>query len=241
MRQKYAGDGEERTVMPKDLCSWMIAVFGLPGPPGDCASIIQPTASSPTTSALWPSAGRSPRRWRLLLLRARPGDGVGLCGFRGHGIFLWAGRWLGCTMARKLGWVEARGHGTWRWGRARARPPASLPRGAPEGVDYLMAVQCAALAEALATFTPNASGYTGGYRALANGRIAPGRTSGRLRQAGSWAAVKAGNIGPAAGFSSAMRTRVERGQVERLMYLHRSSYNVCDTLAGLPEYIVIGG
>ena len=35
------------TVMPKDLWSWMMAVFGLPGPPG-MASMIQPTAISPT-------------------------------------------------------------------------------------------------------------------------------------------------------------------------------------------------
>jgi hypothetical protein len=137
-----------------------------------------------------------------------------------------------------MGWVEA-GAMVVTLGACASGPPA-ITKGAPEGVDYLMAVQCAGLAEALATFTPNASGYTGGYRALANayGAWANQRAA---ATGGTWAAVSQDIEASRRDFIDEAGRGMNAERIEQLMYLHRSSYNVCDTLAGLPEYIVIGG
>ncbi|MDP3737203.1 MAG: hypothetical protein Q8R02_07430 [Hyphomonadaceae bacterium] len=119
------------------------------------------------------------------------------------------------------------------WGQqAQGAPPP------PDGVDYLMAVQCSALNSALAVFQPNNLARNDDHRAD------------RFR---AWAEMRAAEAkqNPAAAAKDIAASRKDylaeagsgpnEARRARLFEIHLGQWRSCDSLSGVDDIVIVGG
>jgi hypothetical protein len=109
----------------------------------------------------------------------------------------------------------------------------------PEGVDYLMAMQCSGLSAALNVFS---SIYPDTYEA---DRLARAYANWALDRAsadgGTWQVVRTDIEQSRKDFIAEAKASGDGDRAAYLMSRYGNSFRVCQSLADLPEYIVIGG
>lgn len=109
---------------------------------------------------------------------------------------------------------------------------------APEGVDYLMAMQCAGLSAALGDLHSVDWQRNEAVRLkLAYSNWAMDRAKPDVR----WATVRDDIAQSRDDFVAEAKESGEANRGGYLMKQYQSSFNVCRSLADLPDYIVIGG
>lgn len=121
---------------------------------------------------------------------------------------------------------------------ACASPPPSDPEAGapPDGVDYIMAVQCAGLGNAMRSFQPDQGPFSDGARLGERYAVWAQQVSGA-----SWEVVQADVEASRRDFVREAGKGANELRITKLKADYGDSLKVCETLAALPDLIFIGG
>lgn len=117
-------------------------------------------------------------------------------------------------------------------------PPPSDPEagGPPEGVDYIMAVQCAGLGNAIRTFQPDFGRFGDGARMGERFAVWAQQVSGA-----KWEVVQADIEASRRDFVTGAGKGANEVRVARIRADYGAPLGVCETLADLPDRVFVGG